>query len=95
MCYHIGSKAQLGCTENRIIQRKKHYSYSFERIHSPRTIKNLEENDQELMHDIREEHKIGIHVTLVYHPYKLIYYAEQVPKNETSGYRGKRMKTII
>ena len=31
------------------------------------------------MHDIRVEHKIGIHVTLVYHPYKLIYYAEQVP----------------
>ena len=28
------------------------------------------------MHDIRVEHKIGIHVTLVYH---LIYYAEQMP----------------
>ena len=73
---------------------KKETLYSFERIHSPRTIKNLEENDQELMHDIRE-HKIGTHVTLVYHPYKLIYYAEQVPKNETSGCRGKRMKTTI
>ena len=58
---------------------KKETLYSFERIHSPRTIKYLEENDQELMHDIRVEHKIGIHVTLVYHPYKLIYYAEQVP----------------
>ena len=42
------------------------------------------------MHDIREEHKISIflismHVTLVYHPYKFIYHAEQVPENETSG----------
>ena len=41
------------------------------------------------MHYIREEHKIGMHVTLVYHPYKLIYHAEQVPENETSGCRGK------
>ena len=41
------------------------------------------------MHDIREEHKIGMHVTLVYHQYKLIYHAEQVPENETSGCRGK------
>ena len=44
------------------------------------------------MHDIRGEHKIDMHVTLVYHPYKLIYHAEQVPENETSGCRGKHMK---
>ena len=37
------------------------------------------------MHDIREEHKISMYVTLVYHPYKFIYHAEQVPENETSG----------
>ena len=85
MCYHIGSNAQLGCTGN----LKKETLHSFERIHSPRKIKNLAENDQELMDDIREEHKIGMHVTLVYHPYKLIYHAEQVPENETRGWRGK------
>ena len=37
-----------------------------------------------IMHDIRKEHKIGIHVILVYHPYKFIYHAEQMPENETS-----------
>ena len=59
MCYHIGSNAQLGCTGN----LKKETLHSFERMHSPRKIKNLAENHQELIHDIREEHNIGMHVT--------------------------------
>ena len=69
--------------------KERNTIYSFERIYnSPRKIKNLAENDQELIDDIREEHKIGMHVTLVYHPYKLIYHAEQVTDNETNGCRG-------
>ena len=61
MCYHIGSKAHcLGAQKPDYL--KKETLYSFERRHFPRTIKNLNENDQELaniMHDIREEHKMG------------------------------------
>ena len=75
---------------------KKETLYSFERIAtlSKKDNKSGRKRPRAIMHDIREEHKIGMHVTLVYHPYKLIYHAEQVPENETSGCRGKHMKTI-